>query len=435
MKTTQYVTLTLVVLLALAVSAHVFASPTAIAYGASVPIVERELKELTPQAAMPGDVSVLTRDAQPVGFRAADNLRVTVFHGLAMKFSATVLNLPNEQTHKVWFGFPGSIDMDAYADWSDRTDIKRKLQDARKADLGRWYLGFPVGGNRWECYVPSDILNVNQTTQVVIKLEGQFNKCKMKILWLITIKSWQGGRYEERLEVACVEAPQGVEGMPREQVFTFLEGFHPAWAAPVMSQPSGMNGPMGPMPTPTPAGGGDYVTPQELGLAFDNFRATNKEDIRAVVREELSTARPAPPAATPKPDVQEQGTTSAPGVPTELAIRIAPDGGYEVLDRENDDGYVVGRHQRVYVILSRPLKPGEAVERNISYIDEQSGTCRWTKAPIPLSQFDEARRATFFYLTDPRVTIGEHALFVRVTGPNGELANTTKTLIVKEDDQ
>lgn len=423
----------LVVLMALTVSAQVLANPAAIAYGLQTPIVEKEVRELQPTAVLSGDVSVISMRDENIGSRAGENLEVTAFHGLKLRLSASTLNLP--RVHRVWFGFPRDISEEEWRQFAERTDTQRKYRELGKKDLGSWFEAMPAGANNWQAYAPSDILAENVTTNIIIKAEGDFNHTRTRIFWLITIAGNRKGTDEERLRIRCVEPPPGLDQMPREVIFAHLLGFHPAWAAPVMSQPPGMNGPMGPMPTPTPAGGGDYVTPQELGLAFDNFRATNKEDIRAVVREELSTARPAPPAATPKPDVQEQGTTSAPGVPTELAIRIAPDGGYEVLDRENDDGYVVGRNQRVYVILSRPLKPGEAVERNISYIDEQSGTCRWTKAPISLSQFDEARRATFFYLTDPRVTIGEHALFVRVTGPNGELANTTKTLIVKEDDQ
>lgn len=432
MKTRHQLTLAFVVLLALAVlSAPVLANPAAIAYGASVPIVERELKELTPQAAMPGDVSVFTQRAEPVGFRAADNLRVTVFHSLALKFSATVLNLPNEKTHKVWFGFPGSIDMDAYASWSDRTDIKRKLQEARKADLGQWYLGFPVGGNRWECYVPSDILNVNQTTQVVVKLEGQFNKSKIKILWLITIKSWQGGRYEERIEVACVEAPQGAETMPREVLFAHLMGFAPAWAAQVMSQPPGMGGPMGQTTAPS----GDYVTPQELGLAFNNFRTTIKDDVRAVVREELSTTTRSAP--TPTRDAQGVSASGGESAPTEL-LAIRPDGGYQVLDRENDDRWVISRGQKVYVYFNRPLQEGERFEYGMTYVDANDQT-QWTHDaegnpfPVPAS---EVIGDHFFLRFNNRASVaaGEHTLFVRVVSQDGELASVQKTLVIREDD-
>lgn len=414
---TKVVFLAFVVLLALTVSsAPVVANPAAIAYGAQMPIVERELKELQPTAVLTGDVSVISMRNENIGSRAAENLEVTLIHGLKLKFFATTLNLKN--VRRVWFGFPRNISEEEWRQFAERTDTKRKYREARK-NLGTWFEADPAGANNWQAYAPSDILEENAVTNVIIKAEGDFNHSRTRIFWLVTIAGNGKGTMEERLRIRCVEPPPGLEQMPRELIFAHLIGFHPAWSAPVMGSAPGMGGPMGPAPTVAP---------------------TRAQEVQPEPRGDLNITWEAPetPVGAPPPQPQVQGGMDASGplATTEL-LAIRPDGDYHVLDRENNDRWVIFRSQRVFVYFYRPLGPGEAFEYGMTYLG-RDGQIRWTSDAegnpfrVPAGEVVEDH---FFLRFNNRSTVapGEHAIFVRVVGPNGELANITKTIIIKEE--
>ncbi|MCX6811372.1 MAG: hypothetical protein NT039_01615 [Candidatus Berkelbacteria bacterium] len=426
MKTTKIMLLVFAVLMALTVSAPVLAMDpmtSAVAYGATSPMLQADVKDLTPTGTLKGSASVFEEDGDPMGYQSADYQRMVVYHGLALNCSATVLNLQGEETHRVYFGFPGCIDKKDFEAWSERPDTVRKLKEARKEVVGTWVLAKPAGANKWECWVPSSILPVARVTNVVVRLEGKFNEKKYKVLWVITIKTRNGGRYEEYLQFACKEPPAGLEGMTREMKFAYLMGFDPVWSAPVVSQPPGAMNPGAPTPPPPTKPEDEPVTWGKLEARLSGFGDELIRRVKEVFDSSLAKAQSAPPPSQPEaPDGTSVMPTDTQASNGQLRIRIEPEGGFEV----RGNAVVVAKSQTIWAEFDDPIPDGAVVEFCFGYCQGSAFTCTpWGPITVNANHehpFDLAEAAP-----------GDHILAVRVKLGKQTLGYAQRQLIVTED--